>query len=159
MEHIFGSSSRGSNRARGRDLPANRIGKTYDGLVDGRVWERGGRNGPSSEISLTPGAAPNTSGMRLTIQAAEVCTPSARSTRTFEAGRPSTVHIMCSVSPGKRMRNSICAVAVGPSCVSTVATILRPSEVPGSKDLFRIPHHTGGSESTDSLRSVTLVIV
>ena len=72
-----------------------------------------------------------TSGMRFTMHAAEVCTPSARSTRIFDGGLPSTVHIMCSASPSARMRNSICALAVGPSAVSTDATILRPSEVRG----------------------------
>jgi hypothetical protein len=95
--------------------PSKRIERSYGEPLDGFMRVSGGRNGPSSEISLTPGAAAITSWIRLTMQAADVCTPSARSTRIFEAGRPSTVHIICSDSPGKRMRNSMCAVAVGPS--------------------------------------------
>lgn len=89
------------------------------------------------------GGAAITSGMRFTMHAAEVCTPSARSTRMFDDGLPSTAHIKCSASPSARMRNSICALAVGPAAVSTDATILRPSEVPGSSNLFRMRHHTG----------------
>ena len=95
--------------------PSKGSERTYGELLDGFMRVSGGRKGPSSDISLTPGAAAITSGIRLTMQAADVCTPSARSTRIFEAGRPSTVHIMCSDSPGERIRNSICAVALGPS--------------------------------------------
>src|SRR5277367_95078 len=73
----------------------------------------------------------------------EVCTPSARSIRILDGGLPSTAHVMFSDSPSARRRSSICALAVGPSAVSTDAMIRRPSEVPGSKNLLRIRHHIG----------------
>ena len=90
---------------------------------------------------------------------AEVCTPSARSIRILEGGLPSTVHVMFSDSPSAKRRSSMCALAVGPSSVSTDAVIRIPSEMPGSKNLSRIRHHTGLSESIGSRRSVTFLVV
>ena len=66
-----------------------------------------------------------TSGMRFTMQAAEVWTPSARSTRIFDGDLPSTARVMFVDSPSVKRPSSMCALAVGASAVCGAARGIR----------------------------------